>query len=70
MAVFVTGGVTEDVASMPGVKRYSLDDLVPVVKHAQALGIPAIALFPNTDEALKTPQGEKSFNPDNLILRR
>ena len=54
---------------MPGVKRYSLDDLVPVVKHAQALGIPAIALFPNTDEALKTLQGEESYNPDNLTCQ-
>jgi porphobilinogen synthase len=69
--VFVIEGTnqTENVASMPGVTRYSIDLLVKQAKAAADLGIPAIALFPKVDSALKTEKCEEAINPDNLICR-
>jgi porphobilinogen synthase len=69
--VFVTEGSGEsvDVASMPGVQRYSIDRLVEQVKQAADLGIPAIAIFPETDPKLKTEGAEEAWNPDNLVCR-
>ncbi len=69
--VFVLDGDDrrEEVASMPGVARLSIDRLLDAAEEAQGLGIPAIALFPYTDPALKTPDAEEAFNPDNLICR-
>lgn len=55
------------VASMPGVERLSVDLIVEAAGEAKALGIPAIALFPNTDMALKTPDAKESLNADNLV---
>lgn len=60
---------TEEVASMPGVIRRSIDLTVEAVGESKTLGIPAIALFPNTDQALKTPDAKEAYNPDNLICR-
>jgi porphobilinogen synthase len=62
-------GVTEDIASMPGVTRMSLDRLFPVVEQALTNGIPAIALFPVVDAALKTGGAEEAFNPEGLVPR-
>jgi len=62
-------GVEQDVASMPGVKRRSVDKVVEAAVEAEALGIPAICLFPYTDAALKTPGCEEAWNPDNLSNR-
>ena len=62
-------GVSEPVASMPGVSRLSLDLLVEACREAEALGIPAVAIFPVIDPALKTPDGELAANPQNLICR-
>lgn len=59
----------EAISSMPGVFRYSIDVLVQKAKEAQDLGIPCIALFPNTDPSLKTDDGVEATNPDNLICR-
>jgi porphobilinogen synthase len=69
--VFVREGdnVREPVASMPGVHRLTIDQLVEAAKEARDLGIPAIALFPNTPEHLKTPDGAEATNPDNLVCR-
>ena len=69
--VFVLEGdkKRESVASMPGVERLSIDLLVDAVGEAAGLGIPAIALFPNTDPSLKTPDAEEAYNSDNLICR-
>ncbi len=69
--VFVIEGQkrTEDVASMPGVTRYSVDLLIGKVAEAAALGIPAVALFPNTPTRLRTPDGREAFNPDNLVCQ-
>jgi porphobilinogen synthase len=54
------------VASMPGIERYSVDLLVREAREIQALGIPAIALFPVTDAAMKTTDGREACNPDGL----
>ena len=69
--VFVVEGTgkREAVASMPGVERLSVDLMVEAVGEAAALGIPAVAVFPNTDQSLKTPDAREAVNPDNLVCR-
>ena len=69
--VFVVEGTGQEipVASMPGVTRFSIDRLVDEVRQAADLGIPAIAIFPVTPQEKKTPDGEESANPENLICR-
>ncbi len=62
-------GVEEEVASMPGVHRLSIDRLVVAAKEAHALGIPAICLFPYTDPSLKTETCEIAWDPDNIANR-
>ena len=62
-------GVEQDVPSMPGVKRRSVDKVAEAAVEAEALGIPAICLFPYTDPALKTPTCEEAWNPENLSNR-
>ena len=62
-------GLRQDIASMPGVQRYSIDLLVEAVREAADLGIPAIALFPSVEAALKTPDAREATNPDNLVCR-
>lgn len=57
------------VPTMPGVERLSVDRLVDAAGQAVDLGIPAIAVFPATDPALKTPEGDEAFNPENLVCR-
>ncbi len=59
----------ETVISMPGVERLSLDLVVQAAGEAKTLGIPAIAVFPNTDPALKTSDAKEALNPDNLVCR-
>ncbi|HJT42465.1 MAG TPA: porphobilinogen synthase [Rhizomicrobium sp.] len=59
----------EPVASMPGVERLSVDLLVNAAREAASLGIPVIALFPQTPAALKTEDGREAVNPDNLVCR-
>ncbi len=60
---------SEAVASMPGVSRWSVDLLMKQAEAAAALGIPAIALFPNTDRDLRTEDADEAFNPNNLVCR-
>jgi len=62
-------GRREPVASMPGVCRYSIDAAVEAVAHAASLGVPAVALFPNTDPALRDEAGGEALNADNLVCR-
>lgn len=62
-------GISVDVPSMPGVQRHSIDRLVAEVGKAADLGIPAVALFPNIDAALKTPDAREACNPENLVCR-
>ncbi|MAT71258.1 MAG: porphobilinogen synthase [Planctomycetaceae bacterium] len=59
----------EPVPSMPGVERLSIDLAVEAVGEAVKLGIPAVALFPATDPALKTPECEEAVNAENLVCR-
>lgn len=69
--VFVTegNGTVVDIPSMPGVRRYSLDRLLPVAEEAAKLGIPVLALFPVIDSAKKTPDGREAANPAGLVPR-
>ncbi len=62
-------GVEEPIASLPGVSRWSVDLIVERAKEARDMGIPCIALFPNTPPALKTEDGKEALNPDNLMCR-
>ena len=66
--VFICDGnnVEQDVPSMPGVKRRSIDRLVDAASEAFDFGIPAICLFPYTDQSLKTEDCAEAWNPDNL----
>ena len=59
----------EPVASMPGVERLSIDHIVRAAQKAATLGIPAIALFPNTPDDRRSADGAEAFNPDNLVCR-
>jgi len=66
----IDGENTKDaVASMPGVERYSIDLAVRKAAEAAALGIPLIALFPNTKQALRTADAREALNKDNLVCR-
>ena len=69
--IFVREGENErePVPSMPGVERLTVDLAVEAVGSAKQLGIPAVALFPATDPALKTPDAEEALNPENLVCR-
>jgi len=57
----------EAVESMPGVERLTIDQAVGAAEEAVRLGIPAIALFPCTDQRLKTEEGREALNPSNLV---
>ena len=69
--LFVTEGdaVEEPIGSLPGVSRWSVDGIAARAREAAALGIPCIALFPNTPPALRDPMGREALNPDNLMCR-
>jgi porphobilinogen synthase len=71
LPVFVCEGtnVAEPVASMPGVIRTSVDRLMPVAEEALTLGIPALALFPAVESALKTADAREAFNAKGLVPR-
>ncbi len=60
---------SEAVATMPGVSRWTVDLVVKQVEQAAKLGIPAIALFPNTSAKLRSEDAAEAFNPDNLVCR-
>jgi porphobilinogen synthase len=57
----------QDVASMPGVKRRSLDGLFAVAERCVALGVPVMALFPVIEPSLKTADGREATNPEGLV---
>ena len=69
--LFVTSGegVEEKVASLPGVSRWSVDGIAARAREAVALGIPCIALFPNTPADMRSEDGSEALNPDNLMCR-
>lgn len=69
--LFITEGegVEEPIASLPGVSRWSIDAIVTLARDAAALGIPCLALFPNTPADLRSEDGREALNPDNLMCR-
>jgi porphobilinogen synthase len=69
--LFVTDGtgVEEPIASLPGVSRWSVDGIVARAGEAIELGIPCIALFPNTQAGRRSEGGDEALNPDNLMCR-
>ncbi|KQN36943.1 delta-aminolevulinic acid dehydratase [Sphingomonas sp. Leaf407] len=67
--LFVTEGEDTPVKQLPGVTRWTLPSLVERVREARDLGIPVVALFPNTPQALRSDDGKEAYNPDNLMCR-
>ena len=68
--LFITAGDTEEpIATLPGVSRWPVAEIVKRAKEARDLGIPCIALFPNTPRALRTEDGREALNPDNLMCQ-
>lgn len=69
--LFVTdgSGVEEPIGSLPGVSRWSVDGIAARAREAVKLGIPCLALFPNTPAALRSEDGKEALNPDNLMCR-
>ncbi len=67
--MFVIPGAnkTTPVASMPGIERYSVDRLAAEAEAVAALGIPAVALFPNVDSEQRSLDGAEAYNPDGLV---
>jgi len=60
---------TEEVESMPGVFRHTIDQSLPLAEDCLKLGIPAIAIFPAIDRGLKTADGSEAANPEGLVPR-
>ena len=69
--LFVIEGknTAEDIASMPGVQRLSIDRVVAAASEAVRLAIPAVAVFPRIDDKLKGDDGAEALNGDNLVCR-
>src|SRR6185436_18551440 len=67
--LFVAEGRRAPVASMPGVDRLTVDNVVREAERAAKLTIPCIALFPYTDPSLRDENGSEALNPDNLVCR-
>ena len=69
--LFVTEGtgVEEPIGSLPGVSRWSVDGIVKRANEALDLGVPCVALFPNTPGVLRSDDGTEALNPDNLMCR-
>jgi porphobilinogen synthase len=69
--LFVCDGAAQEepIGALPGVSRWSVDGLADRAREAAALGIPCVALFPNTPDALRSDRAEEALNRDNLICR-
>ena len=69
--IFVIEGTNQRSAieAMPGVERLSIDLAVKAAEDAAGLGLPAIALFPNTEQGLRDEAASQAFNPANLVCR-
>src|ERR1700743_1843153 len=69
--LFVVDGHNQrvEIASMPGVERLSVDQVVRDAERAMKLNIPCIALFPYTEASLRDDQGSEAVNPDNLVCK-
>ena len=62
-------GAPEAIASMPGVFRLNIQDLVKECRALAKLGVPAVALFPKLDASLKDDEGTQALNEETLVLR-
>ena len=71
LPIFLTDGNNKKIPieSMPGVFRYSINNLGIIVDKAIAKGIPMIALFPHTNPKLKNTTGKESLNRNNLVCK-
>ena len=69
MFVCEGSGCEEPIASLRGVSRWSVDRIAERAKDAASLGIPCVALFPNTPQQLRTDDAKEALNPDNLICQ-
>ena len=69
--LFITEGddVEEPIATLPGVSRWSVDGIAKRAREARELGIPCVALFPNTPGRLRSVDAREALNSDNLICR-
>ncbi|MEO0062163.1 MAG: hypothetical protein RLZZ08_723 [Pseudomonadota bacterium] len=69
--LFVTDGhgVEDPIGTLPGVSRWSLDGIAARAREAVALGIPCVALFPNTPPDRRSIDAAEALNPDNLMCR-
>jgi len=69
--MFIIEGENErsPIKTMPGVERLSIDLAVKAAREARDAGIPALALFPNTPDHLRSEDGTEAYNPDNLMCR-
>lgn len=59
-------GADAEIPSMPGVMRYTVDGVKAAAERAARLGIPAVCIFPHSDQALKTESCERAWDPDNI----
>ena len=71
LPIFVTEGKNkiEKIKTMPGVFRYSIDKLSPIIKQASKLKIPLVAIFPHTPNKKKNSIGSEGLNEDNLVCK-
>lgn len=69
MFVIEGTGIRQDIESMPGIQRLSIDELVKDASECHQLGIPAIAIFPCIEKQLKTDDASEAFNDDGLVQR-
>ncbi len=71
LPVFLIDGKNkkQSISSMPGIYRYSLDRLAPLIDKAVKKGLPMVALFPYTDKRKKNSIGSEALNEDNLVCR-
>ena len=71
LPIFVTEGKNkiEKIKTMPGVFRYSIDKLNPIIKQASKLKIPLVAIFPHTPNKKKNSIGSEGLNEDNLVCK-
>ncbi|HJK86983.1 MAG TPA: porphobilinogen synthase [Candidatus Megaira endosymbiont of Nemacystus decipiens] len=71
LPIFIVEGknIREEIPTMPGVFRISIDNLVDIAKEAHLRSIKAVALFPSIDNSLKSDNADEAYNMDNLVCR-
>ena len=71
LPIFVTDSEKKTaITSMPGVNRIPINEVVGIVHEAKELGIPAIALFPETNNSLKDENGSEALNEENIVCKQ